>query len=113
MIKQFGDGDEPWTEKEFLFNAMIWTTGTRMWGTSKELTTFMRKPHTDSDVIWNTVELFVKGTQFVIWSREDDTSLLDLNPESDTDDLYREGDVTKQFWINSYEWIEQWRNESH
>jgi hypothetical protein len=29
---------------------------------SKELTEVMHKPETDSDVIWDTVELLVKGT---------------------------------------------------
>jgi len=50
MTKQFSNGDVPWTEGELLFNAMVWATGTRMWGASKELTDVMRRPIKESDV---------------------------------------------------------------
>jgi hypothetical protein len=64
---------------------------------------------TNAEMIWDTVELLVKGTQFVIWSREDGISLLDLNSESNPDDICPEGEVTKQFWRTLYEGIEHWR----
>jgi hypothetical protein len=112
MVKQFGTGEEPWIEGELLFHAHVWQSCTRMWGASKELTAVMRKPETDSDVIWDTIELLVNGTQFVIWSRKDEDSCLNFNAELNPDDLCPEGDVMKQFWINLYEGIDKWRNES-
>jgi hypothetical protein len=102
MVKQFGTGEEPWGDGELLFNVHVWQSCTRMWGASKELTAVMRKPETDSDVIWDTVELLIKGTQFIIWSREGGTPLLALNAHVDPNDLYPEGDVTRQFWKNLY-----------
>ena len=111
MAKQFGTGDEPWKNGETLFNAIVWMTGTRMWGASKELTAIMRKPETESDITWDTVELLISGHGFIVWSREDGTPFLNLNTELDPDDLCPEGSVTKQFWKNLYEGIEQWRNE--
>jgi hypothetical protein len=112
MTKQFGSGDEPWTEGELLFNAMVWATGTRMWGASKELTAIMRRPVKDSDVTWETVELLIPGAQFTVWTREDGTTFPNLNDESDPDDLCPEENITKQFWKNLYRGIEQWRKES-
>jgi hypothetical protein len=110
--KQFGNGDDAWTEGELLFNAMVWATGTRMWGASKELTAIMRKPEKDSDVTWDTVELLIPGAQFTVWSRDTGTPFPDLNAEPDPDDLFPEGSVTKQFWKNRYQCIERWRKES-
>jgi hypothetical protein len=66
-----------------------------MWGASKELTEVMRKPVKESDVIWDTVDLLMPGTQLTVWSRKDGTPLSNLNDEPDPDDLYPEGDVTK------------------
>jgi hypothetical protein len=37
MTKQFGNGDEAWTEGELLFNAIVWTTGMRMWEHQRNL----------------------------------------------------------------------------
>lgn len=94
---QFGNGDEPSIEGELLFNAMLWVTGTPMWGASKELTAVMRKPESDSDVIWNTVELQIPGAQFTVGVRHDGTPFPDLNTEPDLDDTCPEEGVTKQF----------------
>lgn len=52
MVKQFGTETEPLTKGDLLFNAVVWKTKTRMWGTSKELTAVMKRPDKDSDVIW-------------------------------------------------------------
>ncbi|MFA5332319.1 MAG: hypothetical protein WC342_08070 [Methanoregula sp.] len=113
MTKQFGSGDEPWTEGELLFNAMVWTTGTRMWGASKELTEVMRKPGTGVDnVTWDTVELLMPGTQITVWSREEGSPFLNLKGEPDPDDLCPESDVIKQFWHNLYAGIERWQRYS-
>jgi len=54
-----------------------------------------------------------KSLESLWWSREDENSILNVNAELDSDDLYPEGDVTKQFWLNSYEGIERWRNEAN
>jgi len=113
MTKQFGNGDEPWTEGELLFNARVWATGTRMWGASKELTEIMRKPVKESDIIWDTVELLMPGAQLTVWSRDNGTPFPNLNDEPVPDDLCPESDVTKQFWKNMYSGIEMWRNESN
>lgn len=102
MTKQFGTGNEPWTDGELLFNAMVWVTGTRMWGASKELTEVMRRPVKESDIIWDTVELLMSGIQVTVWSREDGTALPNLTDELDPDDLCPESDTTKQFWKNRY-----------
>jgi len=110
MVKQFGSGEEPWTNGELSFNAHVWQSCTRMWGASKELTAVMRKPKTESDIIWDIVELLSNGAYFVIWSHEDENSNLNLNAELDPDDICPEGDVTKQFWINMYQGLEQLRN---
>lgn len=83
-----------------------------MWGTSKELTAIMRKPVKDSDVVWDTVELLMPGTQLTVWSRNDGTPFPNLNDEPDPNDLAPEGSVTKQFWINLFTGIERWRKES-
>lgn len=107
MTKQFGSGYEPWGWGELLFNAMVWATGTRMWGASKELTAVMRKPEKESNVIWDTVELLMSGTQLTVWSRKDETHFPNLNNEFDPDDLCPEGDVTKQFWRVLYQGREQ------
>lgn len=117
MTKQFGKGEEPWTDGELLFNAMIWATGTRMWGASKQLTEVMRKPAKGpNNVTWDTVELVMPGTQFTVWSRDDGTPFSSLgekhDAELDPDDFCPEGNVTKQQWINLYNGIEQWRAES-
>ncbi len=74
---------------------MVLAISTRMWGASKELTEVMRKPVKESDVIWDTVDLLMPGTQLTVWSRKDGTPLSNLNDEPDPDDLYPEGDVTK------------------
>lgn len=94
MTKQFGDGDEPWTDGELLFNAMVWATGTRMWGASKELTKVMRRPINESDVTWDTVELLIPGAQLTVWSRDDETPFPNLNDEPNPEDLAPEGSVT-------------------
>lgn len=112
MAKQFGTGTELWKKGDLLFNAMVWETKTRMWGTSKELTAVMKKPDKDSDVIWDTVELLIPGAKFTIWSRKDGTPFPSLNDDPDPDDLAPEENVTKQFWINSHTGINQWRNSS-
>ena len=107
MTKQFGNGDEPWTDGELLFNAMVWATGTRMWGASKVLTEVMRRPVKQSDVIWDTVELLMPGTQLTVWSRKDEAPFPILNEEPNPDDPCPEEYITKQFWKNFYEGIEQ------
>jgi hypothetical protein len=111
MTKQFGDGNEPWTDGELLFNAPIWATGTRMWGASKELTKIMRRPVNESDVTWDTVELLIPGAQLTVWSRNDGTPFPAINTEPDPDNLYPEGYVTQQFWKNLYQGIQRWRIE--
>ena len=112
MTKQFGNGEEPWTNGELLFNAMVWTTKTRMWGAAKELTEVMKKPLKESDVTWDTVELLMPGIQFTVWSRDVGIPFPNLNEDLDLDDLCPEGNVTKQFWKNEYASFNQWRNES-
>jgi hypothetical protein len=109
MTKQFGSGEEPWTDDEFLFNAMVWVTSTRMWGASKKLTAIMRRPIKESDVTWNTVELLIPGGQYTVWSRKDGTPFPNLNDEPNPDDLAPEGSVTKQFWRDLYLGIERRR----
>lgn len=109
MTKQFGTGDDAWTEGELLFNAIVWDTGTRMWGASKELTTIMWRPKKDSDVIWDTVELFIPGAQFTVWSRDDGTPFPNLNDEPDLDNLAPEESVTKQFWKDKYFGLNNYR----
>jgi hypothetical protein len=106
MSKQFGTG-EPWTKEELLFNAMVWETGTRMWGASKELTDVMRKPETISDVIWDTVELLIPGpvwcATFTVWSRDDGEPFPALDAEQDPEDLAPEGLTTKLLWKVEYD----------
>lgn len=114
MSKQFGTG-EPWTKEELLFNAMVWKTGTRMWGASKELTAVMRKPESVSDVVWDIVELLIPGpvgcATFTIWSRDDGEPFPVLNTEQDPDDLAPEGQITKMNWQVMY-WAERvWRKQ--
>lgn len=111
MTKQFGDNKEPWSDGELLFNAMVWASNTRMWGASKELTAVMRRPVKESEVTWDTVELLMPGTQLTVWSREDGTPFPNLNDDPDPDDLCLESDVTKQFWKNLYNGIEQMRED--
>ena len=96
MTKQFGSGDEPWSDGEPLFNAIVWATGTRMWGASKKLTDLMRKPAKESDVTWDTIELLMSGTQLTVWSRNQGT--LFPNFCEDFDDLCPEESVTKELW---------------
>lgn len=69
----------------------------------------MRRPVKESDVRWDMVELLIPGAQLAVWSRNDGTPFPNLNEELDPDDLYPEGDVTKQFWKNLYRGIEQMR----
>jgi hypothetical protein len=104
MSKQFGTG-EPWTDAELLFNAMIWETGTRMWGASKDLTAIMRKPESISDVVWNTVDLLIPGAEFQIWPKYSNSALV-LDAEQDPDDLAPEGPITKARWERMY-WAER------
>jgi hypothetical protein len=47
---------------------MVWASGTRMWGASKELTEVMQKPIKDSNVTWDTVELLIPGLDLLVWS---------------------------------------------
>lgn len=105
MSKQFGTG-EPWTKGELLFNAMVWNTGTRMWGASKDLTAVMRRPDKVSDVTWDTVELLTPGGEFMVWSRDDGTPFPNLGEqpeiEQDPDDLCPEDIVTKSMWASRY-----------
>ena len=112
MTKQFGSGEEPWTDGEILFKATVWVTSTRMWGASKMLTAIMRRPEKESEVTWNLVELLMPSGQIEVWSRDNGTPFPNLTNEPDPDDLCPEGSVTKQFWKNLYEDIERWRNES-
>jgi hypothetical protein len=113
MNTQFVNGQDPWADGEHLFNAMVWATGTRMWGASKQLTEVMRKPMKESDnVIWDTVELLMPGTQLTVWSRDEGTPFPNLNEEPDSDDLCPESDVTKQFWKNLYQGLERGRQNS-
>ncbi len=99
MGKQFGTG-EPWTKGELLFNAIIWNTRSRMWGSSKELTAVMRRPDKTSNVIWDTIELLTPGGEFEVWSRDDGLPFPDLAADIDPEDLCPEGNVTNQFWKN-------------
>jgi hypothetical protein len=110
MIKQFGNGDEPWSDGELLFNAMVWASCTRMWGASKELTAILRKPIKESDIIWDTVALVMPGARYTVWSHQDETPFPNLDP--DPDDLCPEGCVTRKFWKNQFLGIERWRDES-
>jgi hypothetical protein len=112
MTKQFGSGDEAWTDGEFLFNAMVWKTSTRMWGASKELTKVMQRPEKISDIIWDVVELLTKGAQFTVWSRTDESLKPAINAGMCLDDLAPEKYVTKEFWRIKFEAIEQRCNES-
>jgi hypothetical protein len=111
MTKQFGSGEEPWTDGELLFNALIWVTSTRMWGASKELAAIMRRPEKESEVTWNLVELLMPGGQIAVWSRDDEIPFPNFNAEPDPDDLCPEEYVTKQFWKNLYQGLEQRRIE--
>lgn len=113
MTKQFGTGDEPWTDEELLFNSMVWASCTRMWGASKELTAIMRRPMKESDVTWDIVELVIPGARYTVWSCKDETPFPIINDEPDIDDLCPEGDITKQFWRNLYQGIENCHNESN
>lgn len=110
MTKQFGNGEDPWSHGELLFNSMVWSTGTRMWGASKQLADIMRKPIKDVDVTWETIELLIPGAQFTLWSRDDGTPFPNLNEEPDPDDLSPESSVTKQFWKNTFDALEQKHN---
>jgi len=116
MNKQFGVGAEEWTDGDLLFNAMMWKTGTRMWGASKEITAVMRKPESISDVVWDTVELIVPGKPFgsfvhLIWSRENGEPFPAHGAEQDPDDLAPEGQITKMRWQVMY-WAERiWREQ--
>jgi len=76
------------------------------------VTAIIWKPEKVSDVIWDAVELLMPGMQLTVWSRNDGTPFPNLNEEPDPDDLYPESNVTKQFWMNLYEGIDKWRNES-
>jgi hypothetical protein len=111
MTKQFGIGDQAWTDGELLFNAMVWATTTRMWGASKGLTDIMKRPDKASEVTWDTVELLTPEAQFTVWSRDDGIPFPSLGEqqvkERNKDDLCPEGYVTKQFWINLFTGIEQ------
>ena len=117
MGKQFGTG-EPWTKEELLFNAMVWDTGTRMWGASKDLTAVMRRPEKVSDVVWEIVELLTPGGEFEVWSLDDGTPF--PVHEQDPDDLAPEGPVTKWRWEKKFWalrvmreiWIKQCRIQS-
>jgi hypothetical protein len=95
MTKQFGDNKDLWSEGELLFNGMVWASNTRMWGASKELTAVMLRPVKVLDVIWDTVELLIPGTEITVWSRNDGIPFLTLNDTPDPDDLAPEGSVTK------------------
>jgi hypothetical protein len=66
-----------------------------MWGSSKELTAIMRRSKKESKVTWDTVELVIPGGHYTVWSCKDGTPFTNLN--SDPDDLYLEGSVTKNF----------------
>lgn len=107
MSKQFGIGDENWTNEELLFNAIVWSTKTRMWGASKELTAVMKKPETKSENVWESIELLIlnplKGmTVIEIWVRdagEPFPDLCELNP----DDLCPEDSTTRRLWVKKYE----------
>jgi hypothetical protein len=72
MTKQFGTGDQAWTDGKLQFNAMIWATKTLV-RCFQSASSIMRRPEKDSDVTWGTVELLIPGAQFTIWSREDGT----------------------------------------
>jgi hypothetical protein len=107
MTKQFGNGDEAWNDGDLLFNAIIWDTSTRMWGAASELTAIMKRPKTNSDIIWDSIELLIPGAQFTVWTRHDGT----LNPpfielqetEQEPDDLCPDDKITKWLWTTKYE----------
>jgi hypothetical protein len=112
MTKQFGSGDEQWSTGEILFNAMVWDSGTRMLGASKNLTAIMRKSEEEFDVVWDTVDLLILGVQFEVWSRYSGKPYPTLGEnkvnEQDMDDLSRKwGDKT--ILENLYDGIERWR----
>lgn len=114
MDKQFSVGTDAWTKGDLLFNAMMWETKTRMWGTSKELTAVMRRPEKpESEIVWETVELVTPAGEFPVWSCEDGTPfpVLDDPDDMDPDDLCPEGYVTKLQWENEYRTIEHWRRD--
>jgi hypothetical protein len=91
---------------------VVWATYTRMWGASKALTSLMRKPVIESDILLDTVELLMPGTQLIVWSRKDGTPYPSLAAAPDPDDLYPEEYVTKPFWKNLYQGMERRRNVS-
>lgn len=106
MDKQFSVGNEGWTKGDWLFNAMMHKTRTRMWGTSKELTAVMKRPDApDSGIVWDTVELLVPGYERVIWQRKDGESfpVLDDPDIQDPDDLCPESAITKQIWETKWD----------
>lgn len=115
MDKQFSEGTEGWTEGDLLFNAMMWETKTRMWGTSKELTAVMKRPDSpESGIVWDTIELVTPGGEFKVWSSEDGTPLpvLDDPDEQDPDWLCEceESCIWKVIWDIHYNRINTMRH---
>jgi len=81
-----------------LFNAIVGENGTRMLRASKDLTYVMKRPL----VVWDTIELLVPGTQYTVWSRNNETPFPNISDEIDLDDLCPESSVTNQYWKNLY-----------
>jgi hypothetical protein len=109
MASQFGVGDTEWTPQEWLFNALMWETKTRMWSSSKNITAIMRRPDKATDFICNSVTLRTPGADTVIWERETGDSFPDLsNVENipNDDDLAPEGWATRERWKRRY-WSER------
>jgi hypothetical protein len=105
MSPQFGIGDTQWTPQEWLFNALMWQTKTRMWGCSKEITAAMKRPDKVSDFVCDTVTLRTPNSDTVLWERKDGDNFPDLsNVENipDDDDLVPEGRITLDFWERQY-----------
>lgn len=69
----------------------------------------MHRPVKESKVTGYMVELLMPGTELTVWSRADLISSLNFNDETDPDNRYPEGAITKQFWKELYWGIEQWR----
>jgi hypothetical protein len=101
MASQFGYGDSQWTPQEWTFNALMWETKTRMWGSSKDITTVMKRPEKVSDFVCDTVTLRTPKGDAVIWNRKNGDNFPDLsNVENilDPDDLAPEGERTLLKW---------------
>ena len=105
MSPQFGVGNTEWTPQEWLFNALMWDTKTRMWGCSREITLAMRKPDSTPNFICDVVTLRTPGVDTIIWERDSHSPFPDLsNVENipNDDDLAPEGWTTRERWKRRY-----------